>query len=74
MHVMMLILLWTMDIFTRKLTDILDTMAPVKKFQVRSKYAAWLSEATKKKIKERDQAQQAAALSGSEEDCRGYKS
>ena len=28
------------DIFTRKLTDILDIMAPVKKFQIRTKYAA----------------------------------
>ena len=55
------------------MTDILDTMAPVKKFQVRSKYSAWLSEATQKKIKERDQAQQASAFSGSEEDWSRYK-
>ena len=61
------------DIFTRKLTDILDKMAPVKKFQIRTKYAAWLSEETKNKIKERDQAQQSAALSGSEEDWSKYK-
>ena len=38
------------DIFTTKLTDILDRMAPVKKFQVRTKYAAWLSEGTKRRI------------------------
>ena len=42
------------DIFTSRLTDILDKMAPVKKFQMRTKYAAWLSESTKSKIKERD--------------------
>ena len=28
------------DIFTRRLTDILDKMAPVRKFQIRTKYAA----------------------------------
>ena len=37
-------------------------MAPVKKFQVWTKYAAWLSEDTKNRIKERDEAQQAAAI------------
>ena len=43
-----------------------DKMAPVKKFQVRTKYAAWLSEDSKEKIKERDRAQDAVALSGSQ--------
>ena len=38
------------DIFTKRLTDILDKMAPVKKFQIRSKYAAWITEDTKAKI------------------------
>ena len=61
------------DIFTRKLTDILDKMAPIKKFQVRTKYAAWLSDNNKSKIRDRDKAQQAAALSGSEEDWATYK-
>ena len=42
------------DIFTSKLTDILDKMAPVKKFQVRTKYAAWVSDGTKEKIQARD--------------------
>ena len=28
------------DIFTRRLTEILDKMAPVRKFQIRTKYAA----------------------------------
>ena len=61
------------DIFTNKLTEILDKMAPVKKFQVRTRYAAWLSEDSKEKIMERDRAQEAAALSGSQEDWAGYK-
>ena len=61
------------DIFTKKLTDILDTMAPVKKFQMRTSYAAWVSKETKVRIKERDQAQQAATRSGSQEDWELYK-
>jgi hypothetical protein len=52
------------DIFTKKLTDILDRMAPVKKFQTRTKYAAWVSDETKDKIKQRDHAQQIASASG----------
>ena len=61
------------DLFTRRLTDILDKMAPVKKFQVRTKYAAWLSDETKERMKERDIAQDKAALSGSQEDWAVYK-
>ena len=61
------------EVFTKKLTAILDRMAPVKKFQVRSKYAAWLSEKTKSQIKDRDAAQQAASLSGLQEDWSTYK-
>ena len=45
----------------KKLTDILDTMAPIKTNQVRVKYAAWLFEITKKLIKEREAAQKKAA-------------
>ena len=52
------------DIFTRKLTDILDIMAPVKKFQIRTKYAAWVSDTTKKRIGDRDMAQQKATNTG----------
>ena len=61
------------DTFTKRLTDILDRMAPIKKFQVRTKYAAWLTDNTKKKIKLRDSAQQAASLSGSQADWEVYK-
>ena len=42
------------DIFTKKLPNILDKMAPVKKFQVKTKYATWLSDDSKEKIVERD--------------------
>ena len=61
------------EIFTKKLTDILDKMAPVKKFQIRTKYAAWVSDATKTKIAGRDMAQQKASDSGLNEDWVEYK-
>ena len=61
------------DIFTTRLTDILDKMAPVKKFQVRTKYAAWVSDSTKDKIKVRDAAQLTAATTQLKEDWDRYK-
>ena len=61
------------DIFTKKLTDILDKMAPVKKFQVRSKYAAWLTKKSKDLILKRDRAFQIASTSGLDGDWAGYK-
>ena len=48
------------DLLTNKLTYILDKLAPVKTFQVRNKYAPWLSDSTKQLIKERNQAQKLA--------------
>ena len=61
------------DIFTKKLTDILDRMAPVRKFQIRTKYAAWVSVDTKRKMHERDLAQQTASSSGLIEDWDSYR-
>ena len=61
------------DIFTKKLTDILDRMAPVKKFQVRTKYAAWLSKDSKDLILKRDKAYQLAYRRGLDSDWTGYK-
>ena len=40
------------DIFTQKLTDILDRMDPVKTFQIRTKYAAWSVTAQKQRCKQ----------------------
>ena len=34
-------------VFTRRLTDILDRMAPVRKFQIRRNYAPWISDKAK---------------------------
>ena len=61
------------DIFTKKLTDILDKMAPVKKFQIKSKYAAWVNDTTKNKMKVRNLAQQKATPTGTAEDWSYYK-
>ena len=61
------------DIFTNKLTVILDRMAPVKKFQIRTKYAAWVRDTTKLKMKSRDTAQQTATISGLNEDWEEFK-
>ena len=59
--------------FTDALTSILDEMAPIKKFEVWSKYAPWLSASTKQKISERDLAQEKAARTGETEDWKIYK-
>ena len=61
------------DIFTSSLTEILDKMAPVKRFQVRTKYAAWVSDNTKEKIRARDAAQMTAATTQPKEDWDRYK-
>ena len=61
------------ELLTGKLTDILDTMAPIKTIQVRSRYAAWLSEQTKAVLKERDVAQSIASQTGDQDDWRNYK-
>ena len=60
-------------ILTSKLTNILDTMAPVRRIQIRTKYAPWLSAESKSWIKERDAAQSKSALSGDIDDWRKYK-
>ena len=61
------------DLFTSKLTEILDKMAPVRKFQVRTKYAAWVSNNTKEMMRQRDAAQLTAANTQKEEDWVRYR-
>ena len=61
------------EVFTSKLTNILDRMAPVKTFQVHVKYAAWLSDDTKKLIGDRDHAQAVAAETQHPDDWRLYR-
>ena len=61
------------EIFTKKLTLILDEMAPIKKYQVCPKYAPWLSNGTKELINDRNLAHKRAAKSGNEDDWKEFK-
>ena len=61
------------DIFTKKLTDILDRIAPVKKFQIRVKYATWVTQETKDMMLERDLAQQTASSTALDRDWEIYR-
>ena len=62
------------QLLTYKLTVILDTMAPVRTIQVRTKYAPWLSDSTKALLKERNSAQEIAAQTKNQDDWRLFKS
>ena len=61
------------QLVTQKLTEILDIMAQVKSIQTRSRYAPWLSEATKKKIKNRNEAQKKASETNLKSDWDEYR-
>ena len=61
------------QILTEKLTSILDQLAPLKTVQTRTRYAPWLSPATKSTMKERDAAQKLASASQKPDDWRLYK-
>ena len=61
------------QLFSDKLTRILDQLDPVKTVQTRIRYAPWLSQPTKLLIEERDQPQSRASRSKLEEDWKLYK-
>ena len=61
------------DLFTRKLTEVLDLFAPVRTIQLRKTYAPWLQENTKIAMEERNLAQQAAISSKDIDRFRVYK-
>ena len=61
------------QLFTNKLNNILNRMAPLKKYQVRTKYAPWMSSSTKEKIKLRNDAQKKASETGNVDDWKEYK-
>ena len=61
------------EMVTQKLTDILDEMAPIKTFQSRSKYAPWISDDSKNKIKARNKAQKKAFDTKLQSDWEEYK-
>ena len=61
------------DLFSEKINYVLDKLAPVKTIQVRNNYAPWLSHSTKQMMKERDIAQNRAAVTGLESDWHDYR-
>ena len=61
------------DMLTKRVTTVLDKFAPVKIIQVRSNYAPWLTDLTKRAIQERNLAQRAALASGDINLTRNYK-
>ena len=61
------------EILSRKLNLILDEMAPIRKYQVRPKYAPWLTNCTKELMNERDLAQKRASRTGLREDWIEFK-
>ena len=61
------------EILTKKLTFILDAMAPMRTIQVRTRYAPGLSTTTINLMKERDKQQQTASQSGDRDEWLKFK-
>ena len=61
------------ELLTSKLTKVLDTMAPVKKFQTRQNYVPWLSAETKNLKLERERAHEKAIRSDCQQDWRHFR-
>ena len=61
------------QMLSSKLGNILDVMAPIKTIQIRTNYAPWLSDSTKKLLNERNAAQKVASSSRDPDDWRYYK-
>ena len=62
------------ELLVGKLSDILNTMAPITTIQIRSNYVPGLTKETKELQRKRDEAQQIAAQTGDPEDWRYFKS
>ena len=61
------------EMFTREIPGILDEMAPMKTFQVRSKYAPWFSDKTVSLMKRRDQLHKLASETKCKDDWVRFK-
>ena len=61
------------EILSNELIQILNELAPIKVFQVRSNYAPWLSAATKQWMKFRDETLQKAVQFQSQSDWMDYR-
>ena len=64
---------YAVDLLTEKISKVLNEMAPVKKIQCRAKYAPWISDSTKKKIKKRNAAQKRALDTNDNNDWEQYR-
>ena len=61
-------------IFSSKLNEILDRVAPIKTIQIRTNYSPWLSDETKTLMAERNNAQKIASITQTPEDWKKFKS
>ena len=61
------------ELFTEKISNILDRMAPIKIFQNRNNFAGWLSQKTKDKMKERDSLLKKASTTKQDSDWKHYR-
>ena len=61
------------QLFSDKICKVLDKFAPIKKIQIRTKFAAWLSEDLKLSMAERDVLQEKAVASQLEKDWINYR-
>ena len=59
---------------SHRINKLLNEMAPIRTIQVRTRYAPWISEVTKVKMRERDLAQMNASITQSVNDSSKYKS
>ena len=62
-----------LNMFTEKILNILDVMAPLKTFQVRRKHNPWISNDTLQMMKERNQLQEIASKSNSNADWEKFR-
>ena len=60
-------------ILNTKISCILDEMAPIRRIQIRKKFAPWLSQESKKLMRARDYAQSRANITKNVEDMNAYK-
>ena len=61
------------DIFITNILEVLDKMAPLKKYQKRKKMINWLSPELKLKMEERDRLRDVARMTGAPEDWASYR-
>ena len=60
-------------LFVLKITSILDQMAPIRRIQLRSNFAPWISPEVKAIMRKRDYLQQRASNTKKDSDTREYK-